>query len=413
MSAHNFVHSPNFPVAGSPSGYVVLACVAMATRRAAAQTAIQGIRGLNRRRHGAIYANAWDDSVDKWGHKKAKAQQAPNLLGLPVNGLGRPAPRASLVANGRQCKSSGRRQNGLHLIVNESLTAQIQQHSLSRRKNENINGQSRRMNGLSTNQHSGDNSVPGNGKESERNWKFDSDLIVVLDMDECLIHSRFLSDQAVDYRQDENRPGSAAFGEEESIIHSACESFRVALPDGDFVQVNKRPNLDLFLREVTSRFETYVFTAAMEVYASPVLDVLDPSGDMFRGRLYREQCTYDEVLNVYTKDLCNVLRHRRALQHADGHGLAGDPGGGFICDERRVVLVDNNPVSFIPNPSNGILVSNFYDDPKDDTLEACMELLLELDETEDVRPLLDGKFGLKDALEDVAYAGGSSDGYGW
>ena len=389
----------------------------MATRRAAAQTAILGIRGLNRRRHGAIYANAWDDSVDKWGHKKAKAQQAPNLLGLPVNGLGRPAPRASLVANGRQRKSPVRRQNGLDLIVNgvngkKSLTAQIQQHSLSRRRNENFNGQSRRATGLSTNQHSGEDSVPGKAKENERNWQFDSDLIVVLDMDECLIHSRFLSDQAVDYRQDENRPGPNAFGEEESIIHSACDSFRVTLPDGDFVQVNKRPNLDLFLKEVTSRFETYVFTAAMEVYASPVLDVLDPSGDMFRGRLYREQCTFDEVLNVYTKDLCNVLRHRRALQHADGHGLANSDGE-FICDERRVVLVDNNPVSFIPNPSNGILVSNFYDDPKDDTLEACMELLLELDETEDVRPLLDGKFGLKDALEDVVSAGGSSDGYGW
>ena len=368
-----------------------------------------------------MYANTWDDSVDKWGHKKARAQKAPNLLGLPVNGLGRPAPRASLVANGRQYKSCGRRQNGLDLIVNgvngkKSLTAQIQQHSLSRRRNENFNGQSRRMNGLSTNQQSDNNNFPGETKENERNGQYESDLIVVLDMDECLIHSRFLSDQAVDYRQDENRPdpsGSKFVEEAESIILSACESFRVTLPDGDFVQVNKRPNLDLFLREVTSRFETYVFTAAMEVYASPVLDILDPNGDMFRGRLYREQCTFDEVLNVYTKDLCNVLRHRRALQHADGHGLVGDPDGEFICDERRVVLVDNNPVSFIPNPSNGILVSNFYDDPKDDTLEACMELLLELDEAEDVRPLLDTKFGLKDALEDVVSGGGSSDGYGW
>eukprot|EP01083_Nonionella_stella_P122653 369154_1 len=70
-------------------------------------------------------------------------------------------------------------------------------------------------------------------------------------------------------------------------------------------------------------------------------------------------------------------------------------------DERRVVLVDNNPLSFIPNPSNGILVSSFYDDPKDDTLEAVMELLHELDDSEDVRPILDDKFGLKDALDDV------------
>ena len=72
------------------------------------------------------------------------------------------------------------------------------------------------------------------------------------------------------------------------------------------------------------------------------------------------------------------------------------------CDARRVVLVDNNPLSFLPNPSNGILVSSFYDDPKDDTLEAVMELLHELDESDDVRPILDGRFGLRDVLDDVA-----------
>ena len=63
--------------------------------------------------------------------------------------------------------------------------------------------------------------------------------------------------------------------------------------------------------------------------------------------------------------------------------------------------MDNNPLSFLPNPSNGILVSSFYDDPKDDTLEAVMELLHELDESEDVRPILEDRFGLRDALDDV------------
>ncbi|EED95855.1 predicted protein, partial [Thalassiosira pseudonana CCMP1335] len=204
-------------------------------------------------------------------------------------------------------------------------------------------------------------------------------LIVVLDMDECLIHSQFLSDQTHDkYRQDEERPtGKSPFHysneEAESIITTSCESFRISLPDGDLVHINKRPNLDLFLKEITSKFETYIFTAAMEVYASPVLDKLDPEGDFFRGRFYREHCLFHEDLGVYAKDLC----------------------------DRRVVLVDNNPLSFLPNPSNGILVSSFYDDPKDDTLEAVMELLNELDESEDVRPILHEKFGLKDALSDV------------
>ncbi len=55
----------------------------------------------------------------------------------------------------------------------------------------------------------------------------------------------------------------------------------------------------------------------------------------------------------------------------------------------------------LPNESTGILVFSFYNDPKDDTLEAIIKLLHELDESEDVRPILDNRFGLKEALDDV------------
>jgi TFIIF-interacting CTD phosphatase-like protein len=148
---------------------------------------------------------------------------------------------------------------------------------------------------------------------------------------------------------------------------------------------------------------------------------------MFRGRFYREHCRYDPDLGVYAKDVCDVLRMRQKMRLYDdnedvGEGYGMD-GYGYdeaaydernmnvssvyennyrtSCDARRVVLVDNNPLSFLPNPSNGILVSSFYDDPKDDTLEAVMELLHELDESEDVRPILEDRFGLRDALDDV------------
>ena len=173
-----------------------------------------------------------------------------------------------------------------------------------------------------------------------------------------------------------------------------------------------------------------------KVYAEPVLNKLDPNGTMFSGRFYRDHCSYDSELGVYVKDLCDVLRMRKMMITNDatmsmslvegkkkgGSSSSDKEGVGsrnnnkgqtndneqcrcnedlLLCGERRVVLVDNNPLSFLPNPSNGILVSSFYDDPKDDTLEAVMELLHELDDSEDVRPILDDRFGLKDALDDV------------
>jgi TFIIF-interacting CTD phosphatase-like protein len=67
----------------------------------------------------------------------------------------------------------------------------------------------------------------------------------------------------------------------------------------------------------------------------------------------------------------------------------------------RVVLVDNNPLSFLAQPSNGILVSNFYNDPTDTTLPAVWQLLEELDQCQDVRPVLEERFRLKEALADI------------
>lgn len=89
----------------------------------------------------------------------------------------------------------------------------------------------------------------------------------------------------------------------------------------------------------TSEFDTYVFTAGTEPYASPLLDVLDPHGAL-KGRRYRQDCRRVTVASrggqtQYLKDLTAVT---------DVAGLS------------RCVLVDNNPMSFVSNPSNGIPV---------------------------------------------------------
>lgn len=129
---------------------------------------------------------------------------------------------------------------------------------------------------------------------------------------------------------------------------------------------------------------------------------------MFAGRFYRHHCDYDDDLGVYVKNLRDVLRLRKkrmindAADAPDHEVVVGAIGDDRLpYDERRVVLVDNNPLSFLPNPSNGILVSPFYDDAKDASLEAVMELLHELDECDDVRRILDDRFGLEEALDDI------------
>lgn len=370
---------------------------------------------------------------------------ATNFL---AGGANRPAPRASLVL-GRANENAIRR-DGLTSAassataatnprVNESggdangkgndnivaNTMKQQHNAMASRRSINrpprINNRAvGSQNGLHL--RNGDANSPRRAstkREGNSKGEYSSDLVVVLDMDKCLIRSQFLSDHLGDkYRHVEDRPFSSRSNStstsfehglnhnEEAIMWSTCDSFRINMPEGNR-NVNKRPNLDLFLREITGKFETYIFTAAMEVYAKPVIDRLDPHGDMFRGRLYREHCVHDPATGAYHKDLRNVLRMRKSLvvddddpaaANASTHNTSPTTATPPRATKRRIVLVDNNPLSFLPNPSNGILVSSFYDDPKDDTLRAVVELLHELDGSGDVRPVLDDRFGLREAF---------------
>lgn len=295
--------------------------MATAAKRAVLQTAFTtlSVRGLRRRRLGHIGPNHLSNELDKWGRRKDGASTNNgygNNNGLASNLLAggrRPAPRASLVLGGGPPRISRRKNetaaNGLNgnngsanlnggnngLVSKKSLVEQ--QRSMARGSRGFVNGtppingivnhnaddraqQSNQLNGsssassssnINTNdpQEQQDNNASTKTTNGSSGSRYTSDLIVVLDMDECLIHSQFLSDQMVDkYRQHEDRPDtrSSPYGQnEEAIMWQTCDSFRINLPDGDLVNVNKRPNLDLFLGEITDKFETYIFTAAMEV----------------------------------------------------------------------------------------------------------------------------------------------------
>ena len=205
--------------------------------------------------------------------------------------------------------------------------------------------------------------------------EYESNLVVVLDLDECLIHSEFVTGPGAEYAHQVKRANGAALGE------SSVDTFNITLPDGELVCVHERPHLREFLARVSEKYETHVFTAGMDVYAQAVVKMLDPHGTIFTGIWSRESCTFDSSLGAYVKKLDFAW------------------GGDKL---KRTVLVDNNPLSFLANPENGILVSNFYNDPKDTTLPAVLDLLHELDDEHDVRPVLDARFGLRQALDELS-----------
>lgn len=189
-------------------------------------------------------------------------------------------------------------------------------------------------------------------------------LTVVLDLDETLIHSKLSSEKRA--AQDIVSP---------SVKSSALnlDSFQIKLADGEIVTVYKRPGLDEFLKSATKTYELMVYTAGLRQYAEPLLNWLDPKGTYFRFRLYRDSCLFTN--GHYVKDLNKVNR-----------------------DLKRTVLVDNNVCCFIPQLSNGIPISSFYDDPTDDALEVLTTFLESLNDEQDIRPILSGHFKLEKSL---------------
>lgn len=126
-----------------------------------------------------------------------------------------------------------------------------------------------------------------------------------------------------------------------------------------FVYVAKRPGVDEFLTEMAKHYELVIYTASLNKYADPLLDLLDPNR-VIRTRLFRESCVYHE--GNYVKDLSKLDR-----------------------DLRDTIIIDNSPNSYSFQPDNAIDCSSFIDDPRDRELPQIAAFLTGIKDVRDVR----------------------------
>ncbi|XP_047312135.1 CTD small phosphatase-like protein 2 [Impatiens glandulifera] len=166
---------------------------------------------------------------------------------------------------------------------------------------------------------------------------------------------------------------------DETLVHSTlepCDNTDFTFPvffnmKEHTVYVKRRPYLQMFLEKVAQMFEIVVFTASQSIYASQLLDILDPDGRLISGRAYRESCTFSD--GSYTKDL-TVL----------GVDLA------------KVVIIDNSPQVFQLQINNGIPIKSWFDDQSDSALFSLLPFLETLVDVDDVRPIIAKRFGNKE-----------------
>eukprot|EP01138_Halocafeteria_seosinensis_P008973 gb/GECG01009171.1/.p1 GENE.gb/GECG01009171.1/~~gb/GECG01009171.1/.p1 ORF type:complete len:412 (+),score=41.85 gb/GECG01009171.1/:1-1236(+) len=179
------------------------------------------------------------------------------------------------------------------------------------------------------------------------------DITLVLDLDETLVHCSI------------------------DPLDGADMTFPVTFNLVDYqVYVKKRPYLDKFLKKVSKQFEVIVFTASQQVYASKLLDLIDPEHKYIHHRLYREACL--NVEGNFIKDLTVLGR-----------------------DLRKTMLVDNSPHAFGYQVDNGIPIESWFEDPRDTELLKLASFLKSLPGSKDIRPLLRSKFQLHRLVEEA------------
>ncbi|KAJ4841226.1 hypothetical protein Tsubulata_035930 [Turnera subulata] len=190
-------------------------------------------------------------------------------------------------------------------------------------------------------------------------------LTVVLDLDETLVCAYETSSLPAVLRNQATEAGLKWF--ELECLSSDKEN------EGNskinYVTVFERPGLDEFLKQLSEFADLVLFTAGLEGYARPLVDRIDAE-NRFCLRLYRPS-TISTEYREHVKDLSC---------------LSKDP-----C---RIVIVDNNPFSFLLQPLNGIPCIPFSAGQPYDTqlLDVLLPLLKHLSQQKDVRPVLYERF---------------------
>jgi Dullard-like phosphatase family protein len=148
---------------------------------------------------------------------------------------------------------------------------------------------------------------------------------------------------------------------DETLVHSDLgPSMNVAS-----MTVHLRPGVHAFLASVRALYdEVVLFTAGTQPYADAVIDTyLDPDGRIFGRRFYRDSCrpmTAEEARRLGPPTLVKDLR------------LIGEPMS-------RVVILDNTPSAYALQPSNGVPIASYLGPHAtgdiDDALERVLPVL--------------------------------------
>ena len=184
-----------------------------------------------------------------------------------------------------------------------------------------------------------------NIKNTNFQYKNNNKKILILDLDETLVHSSF-----------------QPLGKDKNNQLIKPDIFLKIFFEKKYynLYVLTRPYINQFLKDMSKLFLIYIFTASVQEYANPLLNEIDKD-NIISYRLYRDNCTLTKD-GKYVKNL-NILNYNL----------------------KDLILLDNNPISYYFNKNNGIPIKSWHNDKNDKELIKIGNFLNFLSTVDDVR----------------------------
>lgn len=179
--------------------------------------------------------------------------------------------------------------------------------------------------------------------------------LLVLDIDETLVHSEPVVEQSIEKR--------------EFAVKKHDRYIEFPNPNGtiDVYGVRFRPYLMDFLERMSQVYDLAVYTASARDYADAVVDQLDPTKTKFVARLYRDHCFPVNNMNI---------KNMKIFPGTDA------------------ILIDNLIYSYAFQLNQGVPICPFVDDMMDVELKDLATILERVIEYENVYQLLQDLLGL-------------------
>ena len=282
-----------------------------------------------------------------------------------ITSLGKPIKRNLLFFNLSQNTDIVKKQynKGKNNKFSKSVIEQAK-NALNNNNNNLYNNTT--YNILNNNLEKNNNNINSNKNRGVSEDNNNNHKILVIDLDETLIHTSFQKIEKPDLQILLDSSIS------KKNITNKNNNNGIPIPKPVEAYIRIRPGVDEFLSQMSKYYDIYVYSASSKNYLNTIIKNIDKN-NIIKECFCREDCImyvedceedFDKPNNKYNyiKDLKKINK-----------------------DLRNIVFIDNNAISFKLQEKNGIPIKSWYDDYEDLELYKLIPILKNLSGFYDVR----------------------------